>query len=381
MASESNAASVSVPSSRPIVLPKGQLRRFDYRLLTPIVGGGERRVCNLSGKFIPSGRAVSVNVPTMPFIAMQPEEYFFVILTQRPERFTKLRKADWVKPFRDKFDFPVSSANYRILTVSTNDILPIADTMLDWTNTSVLFWDNVGEDVLTPDQRTAIADWLRFGGSMIVNGPDASDALSRGGLSEVLAFEPSGNIELDSSAGESLLNGWRVEGDVSTGKQIGILKSQTGRIAVDGRLAPDASLLADSGGLIAKRKVGRGTVTQTRFDVTSDWVVDWESFDSFFNNAILDRPNRRYGLTYGDVEIEVKSLRQSDVETGQTVSGAAVNTQFRIAARDAKFLLPDVAPKRKPRMHRRMHRRRRTLIHSHASIPIRVSVDGRTPAT
>ncbi|TWU48372.1 hypothetical protein [Rubripirellula reticaptiva] len=328
----------AVPSSRPIVLPKGQLRRFDYRLLTPVTGGNAKKTYSLSGKFVPSGRAVPVNVPTMPFIAMQPEEYFFVVLTNRPERFAKLRKADWIKPYRDEFDFPIAGANYRVITASTKDLLPIADTMLDWTNTAVLVWDNVTDDVLTPDQRTAIADWIRFGGKLIVNGPDASDALGRSAFRDVLAFQPSGNIELDPQAGESLLKGWQVKTDRSTSKQIEILKSQSGRVAVDGPLAVGATLLENSGGLIAKRQVGRGSVTQTRFDVTSDWVVDWESFDSFFNNAILDRPHRRYSASEGQAEGGGMATRQYDAVTGSVTSDAAMNTQFRIATRDAKIL-------------------------------------------
>ncbi len=333
-----NKSIETVPASRPIVLPKGQSRRFDYRILPPSTyagggGAGQRKNCILSGRYVSTGRAVAVEIPQTPFIAMEPEEYFFLILTNRPERFVKLRKADWVKPFRDQYDFPVNSANYRIVTPPTDDVLPLSETMLDWTNTAVVLWDDAGGDVLTPDQQTALADWVRFGGHLIVNGPDAADAISQGGLVDLLAMKPSGNIELDSDAGEALLRGWQVKTDASVAQQIGVLKAQSGRVAIDGEVAQDAVAIPDTGKLVLRRPVGRGLVVQPRFDVTSDWLMDWKSFDSFFNNAILSRGHRRFAAAESDGPV-----RLIDVRTQSALADAAMNTRLRIASRDAALI-------------------------------------------
>ncbi|TWU60645.1 hypothetical protein Poly51_09250 [Rubripirellula tenax] len=333
--SSSRDAAVSIPNSRPVVLPKGQMRRFDYRILLPTTGGGDRNRCVMGGKFIPSDRAVSIEIPPMPFVAMEPEEYFMVVLTNRPERFTKIRKADWIKPFRSEFDFPINGANYRVIIASTTDILPLAETMLDWTNTAVVIWDDVGDDVLTPDQRTAMSDWIRFGGQLIINGPDASDAVARGSLSDVLAFKPTGNVELDIAAGETLLTQWQVPTDASTAQQIALLKAKSGRVGVAGPVVDGAAALKDSAGLVVRRQMGRGLVTQTRFDLTSDWIVDWESYDSFFNNAILNRPHRNYSRAGTDAETGVDSVRQFHIANGSSSAEASMNTTFRIASRDA----------------------------------------------
>ncbi|QDT05752.1 hypothetical protein K227x_41560 [Rubripirellula lacrimiformis] len=331
-----NSSSGSVVNSRPVVLPKGQLRRFDYRILPPVPDGGSRKTSILGGRLVTTGRSSTVTIPTTPFIAMSPEEYFIVILTERPERFTKLRGADWIKPYHDKLDFPLDGANYRIVVASTKDIVSIAETMLDWTNTAYVIWDDVPEDVLMPDQRRALADWIRFGGQLIVNGPEAADALSRGTLSEVLPMKPSGHIELDTDDGKQLLQSWQVETDTSTGKQIAILEGQSGRIAVDGALAEDAESLSGSGNLILRRKIGRGCVTQSRVDLTSDWLVDWWSFDSFFNGAILNRSPRRFFREPGG------AVRLMDTASGKLTVDASANTHFRIASRDSRLGRPGV---------------------------------------
>ncbi len=80
---------------------------------------------------------------------------------------------------------------------------------------------------------------------------------------------------------------WAVDTDRSTEKQIALLRSQSGRVAVDGPVAADATTLADSGDLVLTRRVGGGRVVQPRFDVTSDWMVNWQSYDSFVNAVLL----------------------------------------------------------------------------------------------
>ncbi len=329
----------SMPTLRPVVLPKGQQRRFDYRVLAPIPTSNDQKRSFLSSRFVSAGRAVFFDTGRQPFNLLSGEEFFFVILTNRPERFAKLQVSDWVRPFRDEFAFKNSGANYRIVFPPTDDLLPLAETMLDWTSTSVLLWDDLSPDALTPQQQTAIADWVRFGGQLIVNGATSSDAISKTTLTDLLPLTPTGNIELDPDSATELLNEWSVTTDSSKEKQVAVLRSQSGRVAVDGRASPDAQTLPDSGNLVLTRRVGNGRVVQSRFDVTSDWLVNWQSFDSFVNSALLARPRRK--LVESRDSDDGSLLRQQYPDLQTTITDPAMNSKFRITARDAALRVGD----------------------------------------
>ena len=331
----------SITSVRPIVLPKGQRRRFDYRLLAPVPGTADQSRITLGSRFVSSGASVFFDTGMQPFYVMAGEEYFFVILTNRPERFAKFQVADWVRPYRDEESFRKTSANYRVVIPPSGQLLPLAETMLDWTSTSVVLWDDLSPDALTPSQATALADWVRFGGQLVINGADGSDGIAKTNLADVMPLRPSGNIELDPDAGASLLKGWAVKTDRSTEKQIALLRSQSGRVAVDGQLASDAETVKDSGNLMLTRRVGRGRVVQSRFDMTSDWISTWESFDSFINAVVLLRPRREFVESLDVMSDSYRTHQYADSKLKRATP--AMNSRFRIAARDAILPLPAVA--------------------------------------
>ena len=52
----------------------------------------------LGSRFVSAGASVFFDTGRQPFYVMAGEQYFFVILTNRPERFAKFQVADWVRP-------------------------------------------------------------------------------------------------------------------------------------------------------------------------------------------------------------------------------------------------------------------------------------------
>ncbi|MFK8113238.1 MAG: hypothetical protein AB8B91_13600 [Rubripirellula sp.] len=340
-----------VRSVRPVVLPKGQLRRFDFRMLAPVPANTDRKTSLLNSRFVSSGRTVYYDIGSDPFKSLLNEEYFFVILTTRPERFARFQVANWVRP---EYEYQDSAANYRIVLPPVDDLLPLSETMLDWTSTAVVLWDDLSPDALTPQQQVAMADWLRFGGHLIVNGASGTDSIAKTALADVLPLKPTSNIELDPASGSELLRGWAVKSDASTEKQIALLQSQSGRVAVDGQITDDAVALPDSGKLVLTRRVGNGRVVQPRFDLTSDWLVNWSSFDSFVNSAILSRPRRQFiedlndgsysPIDYSDTgtsQMPLNPYRQFYPDWKSSLSDPAMNTHFRISARDAILRVND----------------------------------------
>ncbi|GAA5506914.1 hypothetical protein [Novipirellula caenicola] len=326
---DTQAARTALVNVRPIVLPKGQQRRFDYRNLAPLPQGDSKNIF-LSSQLFSGGRGLVYDSQPDLFQFLSQEEYFFIILTNRPERFAKLIGADWQRPYRSEAEFASKAANYRIVIPDTDEVLPIAETMLDWTSTAVVLWDDISADALTPGQSTAIADWVHFGGQLIVNGADGSEAIADSSLVDLLPLYPRGNIELAPESATELLQQWAVKSDRSTEAQTALLQSETARVAVDGNLADDAEDVAGTGKLILHRRVGRGRVVQSRFDLMSDWISNWDSYNSFFNAVILQRPRREF------VEIDTDLLlKHQYADFERYDADPTMNTTFRIATRDA----------------------------------------------
>ncbi|NND98604.1 MAG: hypothetical protein HKN47_14885, partial [Pirellulaceae bacterium] len=322
-----------IKTLRPVVLPKGQQRRFDFRLLPPTPTATEDRRLFLSSRFVSSGRATFFDTGRQPFNVMMAQEYFFVVLTTRPERFAALQVADWVRPPRDEFEFKTAKSNYRIVLPDTKNVLAIPETMLDLTSTAVVFWDDLGPESLTPQQITALADWIRFGGQLIVNGAEGSDAISKTALGDVLPLIPTSNIELDPDAAAKMITNWQVASDRSTPAKVEMLRAQSGRIAVDGKLVAGGTAVKDTENLIVTRRVGLGRVVQPRFDLTADWLQDWDSYNSFLNSVILLRP-RRETVEANDLAAE-SMYTQVYPDWNSSDSSAKMNTRVRITARDA----------------------------------------------
>ncbi|MCA9136730.1 MAG: hypothetical protein KDB00_08225 [Planctomycetales bacterium] len=328
-------------SVRPVVLPKGQMRRLNFRFLCPVPNSVESKRISLASRLIPRSGGI-MDTGGQFFNIMQGNEYFFVVLTKRPERFARLQVADWVLSSDDQIMNPYGR-NYRVVIPDTKDLISLPETMLDLTSTGVVLWDDLSENALTIPQQTALADWVRFGGRLIINGPDASEAIANTTLADLLPLIPTSNIELDGDAAASLLESHSVATDRTVKSQVEMVKSDSSRIAIDGQIDNDAIAVENTASLILQRRVGRGHVVQPRFDLTDNWIESWDSYNSFFNSVILNRPPRRYvepnSMSFGDSETEGIGFDANELSlffVGTTSrADAAVNTQFRIAARDS----------------------------------------------
>lgn len=327
----------SFETIRPVVLPKGQMRGFDFRFRCPIPNSIETRRISLSSRLIPRSGGI-LDTGGQPLNVMRGSEYFFVVLTNRPDQFTRFQVADWARTSESRLDNPISDVNYRVVVPDASGLLPLSETMLDMTSTAVILWDDLSEDALTPLQQSALADWVRFGGRLIVNGATASEAIANSSLADLLPLVPTSNIELDGDAAVELLTHWSVATDRSLKKQIEVVRSENSRIAIDGVLNAGAVDIENTAALVLSRRVGRGHVVQPRFDLTDDWVTGWDSYDSFVNCVILNRPPREYVEPnfeeVNDLGFDAKDLSLFFVGT-KSRSDAAVNSQFRIASRDS----------------------------------------------
>ena len=340
--SQSSVKSSQPESIRSVLLPKGQWRHINYRVLPPGAIGetGNRYV--LKNQLTISGQPVGVantNRAVQRSEILKPHEYFFVILTSRPDRFNRLQTADWVRFQPEGIRHQQSENNFRVITISDqSDLLPLPDTMLDWTATAIVLWDDLPPSAITPRQQRALADWIHFGGLLIVNGAVASENLSFSALANLLPMQLDSVVELDTAKAQTLLKSWSVNKDSSLDQQLAILSTQAGGISFSGTLHRDAKHISSSGELLVHRSLGGGNVLQSRFDLTSDWVANWESYDSFFNGVILGRPHRAIRITKDELDDRLVTQHYPQFSTSN--SDAAFNTNFRIASRDAALSVP-----------------------------------------
>ncbi len=341
--STDNANRNSLTSERSVVLPKSQMRRFDTRILAPRANT-QGQPLQLSSRFVTSGGNAYVDSRQQSCNVLAPHEYFAVVLTRSPERFARLKTSDWVRPFLDIDSGAPASIHYRLVFPFEEGVLPLSSTMLDWTQTSVVIWDDMPADALTPAQLQALRDWIYFGGRLIVNGSDGTDSLVTSSLEPLLPIKSTGNIELDVDSTTTLLKQWSVGDDDSTDHQITIMGGLSSRIAAGGSRRPDAIAVAGTDDLVTLVPVGGGVICQSRFDLTSGWLANWKSFDSFFNAAILGRPPREFVVTDtiirdGSAEVDASGFamvaQKFRDDTLQDSYLPGINTSLRFLSRDA----------------------------------------------
>ncbi len=279
---------------RPVVLPEGQLKRLDFRLLAAIPEQPDTRLAYLRDPFFSDSGGLAFDRGKRAVQAMPPEEYFFLVLTTRPSDFVSLQVADWVSPPTNQLVEGRRRSHYRVVFPAGDNVLPLPETLFDWTSTAFLLWDDVSPDRLTPAQQQAIEDWVHWGGRVIINGPAAGQALAGSELAEVMPLRVDRATELDGSSLAALLEAWSVPKDDTTAPQVALANSGQSRVAVDGAVHPQAKAIGETADLVLERRVGLGNVVMTRFDLTSKILLNWRSVQSFYNNALLRHPPRQF---------------------------------------------------------------------------------------
>lgn len=324
-------------SVRPAVLPKGQTKRLESRILIPPSFSSSGQRMAVRGRFEAPRQGIVTDSGADPAMVMAPDEYFFVVLTQRPEQFSILQVQDWVRPPLDPQFSGRQTLDYRVVIPVGEGMLPIPDTFFEWTSTAYVLWDDVEPGTLTEDQRRAVRDWLHWGGQIILNGPAAARALAGSEFADLVPIEPSGSERLEAERLISLLQQWSVPSDRSVARLVGRLDDNASRAGVAGETRAGVAELPKTAGLVVEQRVGRGRVAMTRFDLGAGWLPEWGSLQSFYNGALLRRPPRAY-QTVGEV------LRLGFIGAeGERTDDPRLATQLRIFARDAALPVVDDA--------------------------------------
>ena len=292
-------------SNRPVALPKGQWKTFDTSLYIPANRGSGAATlrCALQR---PGGGMTRYEQPAV-LRTLSSYQHHMVVLSTRPESFQFLELAPSVRLPGRTSEGGRFEPFYVVITSNQELPAPLPRQLLHWTTTAYLIWDDLDPDQLDPDQQQALRDWLRFGGQLILSGPDCLQRLESSFLADDLPAQVAQVQNLDENDLAMLNQKWGLADSQVAGTRRELQVDQDEPLlGVDFRPHVEAQEIPGTGGLVIERPLGRGRIVATAFSLAAPAVRSWRSFDSFFNGALLRRRPRQYSLNSGGVWQELK---------------------------------------------------------------------------
>ena len=289
-----------ISSSRPVSLPKGEWKNFETTVFLP-TRSGRARSASINYQISRTASGLPQIHSFDSSLLMKPHEFHFLILSTRPDDYRFLEFADSIRLPGSKIEGGRIDPFYLIVPSIPDDPLPLPRHALNWTTIAYLVWDDYDPDLLEPEHKQAILDWIHFGGQLIVSGPDSLDKLQDSFLSEYLPahFERSRN--LTSADIKELNENWTVKLRRNPAEQRKLQISNTvPLLGVDFKPHDDAEFIDGTGGIAIERTLGRGRIVITAFSLNSPSIRKWRSFKSFFNGALLRKPARNFGKVRND---------------------------------------------------------------------------------
>ncbi len=324
----------AIRSTRPVALPKKQPKQIDTVLFPAPSDEPTRIVSRLTDR----GGGQRREVGPLPLSPMLAHQYHMVVLAKTPARYTFLKSLYSVNaPFSGfEPELLIGSTlpfarQYRVVTPKLDGPPPLPEAPLCWTSVAYIVWDGVDPDTLSPLQRTALVDWLHWGGQLIISGPDSLGLLKQSFLDPYLPASGDGAVTLSAAKLAPISDTY------TAGKRRPLpLQPATPWSGVRLAKRPGAAPTPGCGDLVVERPVGRGRVVVTAFQLAERDLLNWSSgAENFFNAALLRRPGRKFlareNYSVGsetDIVVEWLGDKPSRVS-------AADNTQVRYFVRDS----------------------------------------------
>ncbi len=332
--------SFRIQAIRPAPLPKGQAKLFETLFFPPdySVDGSSQGSAKIFLENRLRARRGGAEAKQKSEIAslMPSYQYFLVVLADNPDRYGYLPRLKSVAPpmVVDGFSLDNRVAHYRVMLPRAEGRLPLPSEPLAWTSIAYILWDGASPNRLSLDQQQALLDWLHWGGQMIVSGPNSLGMLRGSFLEPHLPAQGDEAIDLTAERIASLDDAWSLTSEKS--KERKGLQAVRQRPLVGVRLVPhaDARPLPDTDGLVIERRVGRGRIVVTAFSLTDRSVVNWGSYDSFFNACLLRRPPRTFVTA---AESSEPQATWRDMPASSYMTDGRLVTRLRYFCRDAGF--------------------------------------------
>jgi hypothetical protein len=223
---------------------------------------------------------------------------------------------------------------HRVIDLNEDELATqFPDRLYAMTSISHFVINDSSVSIMSADQQQALQDWLYFGGTIILNGPEAIGGIESSFMRDYSPLVRTTNAIVSEREIAMLNETWSIEqldndkllfeppksipklaGDLAAGAQWVKYRTSSGE-------------MASLDGLVAERLIGQGRVVMTTFPLTDIAFLRWPSYSSFIHNAILAKPHRSPSL--GD---------EADLKFANEYEGTELNpihsTRMRIWARD-----------------------------------------------
>jgi hypothetical protein len=319
--------------SRPLSLPKGQAKAPEMFYYIPRRVGLTSKAPWLQTSLRAKSGGREVANMMKPTIPMPNYQYYFVVLAREPDRYGYL-KASYMHSVRvpcDSFEED-SLLLYRVLLPKVENLAPVPSHPLTWSTIAYVVWDDLDVTVLSPDQQLAMLDWLHWGGQLVISGPNSLNRLRRSFLSDYLPADETKAADLTTADFQELNDHFTLEIQSDKERPRTPLEAPSGKaiVGIELDLQDGAEWVPNTGRLLAERQVGQGRIVVTAFPLTDRSVVNWPSFDGFFNACVLRRPARMYS----EGSNQMLALQWRDFPMGNSLRDPRLVTSLRYFSRD-----------------------------------------------
>lgn len=289
----------------PASLPKGVPKRFETMFFLPRRGTKGSQSYTLRTEL----RATrSTRLPEIINVAgnsLREHEYYLVVLARNPASYIDLAKLDSIE-LQAGSDLSFSANPYdqqqhvrrfyHAVFPRTDKGVPLPSHPLAWTMIAYIVWDDIDPTILTERQKTALLDWIHWGGQLIISGPNSLDRLKESFLEPYLPATSGKALTIDEAGLQELNDNWSIKSKFDPPKKperIRVLPDKP-LVGIELEKHPDAEWLPKTGNLVLERQVGNGRIVVSSFSLSAPPYRFWGSRDNFFNACLLRRPARNF---------------------------------------------------------------------------------------
>lgn len=339
------AQGIPLQFERNVSLAKGQEKTIELKVLQPDEfrqidpSGNTSTNVSLFTRYALRGLGSPILEESFLLKAMPEYQYDMLILSREVSPYTFWRGLDCIVWPLYEPDEKFRVTPHRIIDIPESE-LPnsIPNQLTTMTSISHIVLNDAMLGNLTTEQQSAILDWLYFGGTLILNGPDAIGSIENSFLRPYAPLQQTSTSLLSESMLDTLNNSWSLR--FSKGERIPFanetLREKALQIPIlDGSLATaddqksplPAQWVEQLEGLVAERFFGQGRVVMTTFPMTNPMFVNWPSYSALIHNGIFRKPPRIPSLG-------IEPLVEYDGDLKGTEMSPIHNTRLRIWARD-----------------------------------------------
>lgn len=318
-------------SERDVALAKGELKQVESTFYVPAAES------KLSSRTTLRERGASLAAPPSSLFVqqMKAHQHHLVVLATEPRRYDFIAAMRSVKaPFKSDYEAAISDAipherQYIVVAPTIDQEIPLPENPLCWTTIAYILWDEIDPERLSAAQRTALVDWIHWGGELIISGPDSLDLLQGSFLAPYLPADSEGARTITADDLQGISQTWGRGRDATPIAPVGEWSG------LKLKLRSEAQPLAGAGDLFAERLVGRGRIIVSAMQLAERDLVNWaDGFENLFNSLLLRRPPREFAINDTSFLGDGSEMDSLYVIRDPRKISAAENSKVRFFARD-----------------------------------------------